>query len=85
MSLLSPEVESTYEILAFIGEGGMGATYKARHRVFNELCVIKVMRAQLSENVALRERFQNEARKGKEIEHPNIARVLNYFIGGRYR
>jgi len=82
MSLLSPEVESTYEVLQLMGEGGMGAVYKARHRVFNDLCVIKVMQAHLTSDPGLRERFENEARKGKQIDHPNIARVLNFFIGG---
>ncbi len=82
MSLLSPEVASTYEILEEMGEGGMGAVYKVRHRVFGEVCVIKVMRAELHNNDRLRQRFESEARKGKQLDHPNIARVLNFFVGG---
>ncbi|MEO8378046.1 MAG: protein kinase [Acidobacteriota bacterium] len=81
MSLLSPEVESTYEILEMMGEGGMGAVYKARHRVFADFCVIKVMQGHLIADPRSRERFENEARKGKQIDHPNIARVLNFFVG----
>jgi len=81
MSLLSPEVESTYEILELMGEGGMGAVYKVRHRVFGDLSVIKVMKANLQGNAKLRERFENEARKGKQLDHPNIAKVVNFFVG----
>lgn len=81
MSLLSPEVESTYEILEKMAEGGMGAVYKVRHRVFNDICVIKVMLANLERDPQLRKRFENEARKGKELAHPNIARVLNFAVG----
>jgi serine/threonine protein kinase len=79
--LLSEEVEATYELLEKLGEGGMGAAYKVRHRTFGELSVIKVMRASLQNNALLRERFEREAKRGKQLDHPNIAHVLNYFIG----
>lgn len=82
MSLLSPEVAQTYELLEEMGKGGMGAVYKVRHRVFGEVCVIKVMTAELQQSEALRRRFESEAQKGKQLEHPNIARVLNFFVGG---
>jgi serine/threonine protein kinase len=81
MSLLSPELESTYEVLAELGAGGMGAVYKVRHRVFNDLCVIKVMLANLQANAQARARFEDEARKGRRLDHPNIARVLNFMVG----
>lgn len=80
-TLLSPEIEATYDVLQELGAGGMGAVYKVRHRTFNELAVIKVMLAHLQQHAVLRRRFEREAKKGKELSHPHIARVLNYFIG----
>jgi serine/threonine protein kinase len=37
--------EGKYEILEKIREGGMGAIYKVRHRLLDEIRAIKVMRA----------------------------------------
>jgi len=81
LHLLAPEIEATYEILREMGVGGMGAVYQVRHRVFGEICVIKVMRAGLQQNAKLRERFESEARRGKQISHPNIASVLGFQVG----
>jgi len=80
MTSLSPEIESTYEVLQTMG-GGMGAVYKVRHRLFGEIRVIKVMQAALAENQALKDRFSAEARRGKQLKHPNIAEVLDFQIG----
>jgi serine/threonine protein kinase len=80
-SFLSPEVAATYEIVEKLGEGGMGAVYKVRHRVFGEICVIKVMQAKLQDNPQLRERFEGEARKGKQLDNRHIAKVVTFFIG----
>jgi serine/threonine-protein kinase len=80
MTSLSPEIESTYEVLQTMG-GGMGAVYKVRHRLFNEIRVIKVMQAALAENQALKDRFSAEAKRGKQLKHRNIAEVLDFQIG----
>ena len=79
-TILSPEIEATYEVLQTMG-GGMGAVYKVRHRLFGEIRIIKVMQAMLADNQALRDRFCAEARRGKQLEHRNIAKVLDFQIG----
>lgn len=78
--MLSPEIEATYEVLQTMG-GGMGAVYKVRHRLFGDIRIIKVMQAALAENQALKDRFCAEARRGKQLDHRNIARVLDFQIG----
>jgi serine/threonine-protein kinase len=80
MTSLSPEIESTYEVLQTMG-GGMGAVYKVRHRLFGEIRVIKVMQAALADNQALKDRFSAEAKRGKQLKHRNIAEVLDFQIG----
>ena len=76
MTVLSPEIEATYEILDTMG-GGMGAVYKVRHRLFGEIRIIKVMQAALKDDSSLRERFSAEAKRGKQLKHRNIAEVLD--------
>jgi serine/threonine-protein kinase len=81
MSILPKELASRYEVLAMMGEGGMGAVYKVRHSELDRICVIKVMHLQLQNNPALRQRFLGEAKKGAQINHPNVATVLDFFVG----
>jgi eukaryotic-like serine/threonine-protein kinase len=80
MGILAKEIEATYEILEKMGEGGMGAVYKARHRFFDEIRVIKVMQAQIESTEELRERFRGEAKRGKQLRHPNLAEVFDFSV-----
>ena len=50
-----------YEPVEMLGEGGMGAVFKVRHRVLNQLFVIKTMRPQVEADDRLRARFVREA------------------------
>ncbi|MFN7940992.1 MAG: protein kinase [Thermoanaerobaculia bacterium] len=69
-----------YEILDKLQEGGMGAIYKARHRLLDSIRVLKVMRPQLEASPELRERFLREARAAIQLRHPNIAEVVDFAI-----
>jgi eukaryotic-like serine/threonine-protein kinase len=80
MTVLAKEIEATYEVLAKMGEGGMGEVYKVRHRFFDEIRVIKVMQAELQPLGELQERFLGEAKRGKQLRHPNLAEVLDFSI-----
>lgn len=77
---LPPEIEATYEILAKMGEGGMGAVYKVRHRFFDEIRVIKVLHDQFLGAASIQERFLSEAKRGKQLDHPNLAKVLDFSV-----
>lgn len=80
MTALPSEIQANYEVLQTMG-GGMGTVYKVRHRHFGETRIIKVMQASLAENQELKDRFFAEAKRGKQLEHPNIARVLDFQVG----
>jgi tRNA A-37 threonylcarbamoyl transferase component Bud32 len=75
-----PEIDSRFEILAKLGEGGMGCVYKVRHRDLDEIQIIKTLQAHLSTNPSLRERFVNEARRGMRLRHPHIAGVHDFAV-----
>jgi hypothetical protein len=68
-----------YEILAQIGEGGMGEVYKARDTRLDRIVAIKVLPPHLALNAEMRDRFQREAHAIASLQHPNIC-VL-YDIG----
>src|SRR5687767_13103569 len=77
---LDREIEDKYEVLAIMGEGGMGAVYKVRHRYLEDIQIIKLMRHQLQTDENLKARFLREARTAKKLRHPNIAEVMDYDV-----
>ncbi len=64
-----------YKILEKIGEGGMGAVYKALHVKFNEVYALKVVLAAYLEDVTFLQRFQSEALLMRRIDNPHALRV----------
>ncbi len=73
-------IEGKYEILEKLREGGMGAIYKVRHRLLDEIRVIKLMRQQLVEDEELKTRFAREARLAIKLRHPNIAQLYDFTV-----
>lgn len=74
------QLEGKYEILEKIAEGGMGAVYKVRHRLLEEVRVIKVMRPQLEQQEENKSRFLREAKIAVRMRHPNIAQMYDFSI-----
>ena len=68
-------VRGKYQILAKVGQGGMGTVYKAMHVHFNELRALKVISTELASDAAFVRRFKHEAVMTRKLEHPNAVRV----------
>lgn len=73
-------IEGKYEILGKMGEGGMGAIYKVRHRLLDEIRVVKVMRPQVAVDEELKLRFVEEAKTATRLKHPNIGTILDFAL-----
>ncbi len=63
------------EILELIGQGGMGAVYKARQPSLDRLVAVKVLPREAGQDPAFAERFSREARALARLGHPNIVAV----------
>ncbi len=68
-------IRGKYRILSKIGEGGMGAVYKALHLRFNELRALKVISVALAAESSFVNRFEKEAVLTRKLQHPNAVRV----------
>ncbi len=66
------------EIMELLGQGGMGAVYRARQRKLDRLVALKVMPEALSRDPAFAERFTREARALAKLHHPHVVGVYEY-------
>jgi serine/threonine-protein kinase len=65
----------SYEIVAKIGEGGMGEVYRARDPRLNREVAIKVLGEDVAANAERLKRFEREAQLLASLNHPNIAHL----------
>jgi hypothetical protein len=73
------------EILQFIGQGGMGAVYKARQVRLDRPVALKVLPPEVGKDAAFAERFLREARTLAKLSHPHIVTVHDFGeLGGYY-
>lgn len=71
-------VANRYEILEQVGTGGMGKIFKVRHTDLGKVFALKIIHAELSENVHAREKFYTEARLASSVEHRNIVSITDF-------
>jgi hypothetical protein len=61
-----------YHVEELLGVGGMGAVFRARHRLMERSVALKVISPELMHRPAAVERFQREVRAAAQLAHPNI-------------
>jgi serine/threonine protein kinase len=66
------------EILELLGQGGMGAVYKARQRQLNRIVALKILPAETAGDPAFAERFSREAQALAQLNHPHIVTVHDF-------
>jgi eukaryotic-like serine/threonine-protein kinase len=66
-----------YEILDVLGQGGMGAVYKANDRELDRIVALKVIRPELAGNPAIIQRFKQELILARQVTHRNVIRIYD--------
>lgn len=67
-----------FEILRFLGAGGMGDVYEAADTELADRVAIKVLRANGLPEEFLTSRFRREIKIARQITHPNVCRVFDF-------
>ncbi|HEV2398525.1 MAG TPA: tetratricopeptide repeat protein [Candidatus Sulfotelmatobacter sp.] len=66
-----------YEIVKLLGEGGMGAVYKALDRELDRFVALKVIRPELAANSSMLARFKQELLLSRQVTHKNVIRIYD--------
>lgn len=64
-----------YEILALIGEGGMGRVFRARDTRLKRDVAIKALQTEIAGDAERNARFRREAETLAAVNHPHIASI----------
>jgi serine/threonine-protein kinase len=65
-----------FQVLAQLGQGGMGTVYRARQVALDRVVALKILPAQFQDDPAYVSRFQREATGAASLRHPNLVRVF---------
>jgi serine/threonine protein kinase len=71
-----------YEVLAKIGEGGMGEVYQARDTKLDRDVTLKVLPEAFTADPDRLARFEREAKVLASLNHPNIAAIHGFEDSG---
>src|SRR5215469_15746080 len=66
-----------YEILQLLGQGGMGAVYKARDTELDRMVALKLIRPELAKNPEMLRRFKQELILARQVTHKNVIRIFD--------
>ncbi len=66
-----------YVLVDLLGQGGMGAVYKARQTRMDRTVALKVIRKECLDSASALDRFRREAKTAARLSHPNVVTVFD--------
>ena len=73
-------LDGRYRLDALLGEGGMGAVFRAHHLAMDRRVAVKLLKPHLTSDAAQLERFAREARSTMRVESPHAVKVLDFGV-----
>lgn len=67
-----------YELIRYVGGGGMGNVWLAQDSNLNRLVALKVLHSDKSGNPEVIQRFYSEAQVAAMLNHPNISQIYSF-------
>lgn len=76
-SLIGKVIAGKYEIVSFLGEGGMSSVFQAMDLVINRPVALKILLSLRTADERAILRFQKEAKAAGRLNHPNIVQLYD--------
>ena len=76
--LLGQLLGNKYQILHQIGRGPHGTVYRAQHRIADQPCVVKVLKAELTQQDEQLQQLRSAVRVAFELRSPSTARLYDF-------
>jgi serine/threonine-protein kinase len=76
--LIGQVIDTRYEVVSVLGEGGTGSVYEVRHTTLGRRFALKVLRKDIARDAQVVTRFIQEAKAAAAIGHPNIVAVSDF-------
>jgi serine/threonine protein kinase len=73
-------VAGKYRVEALLGEGGMGAVFRAHHELMDKPVALKWLHPRMWDQSEAKERFVREARAASRLRHPNVVEVVDVCV-----
>jgi serine/threonine protein kinase len=71
-------IDARYQVVALLGEGGMGQVYEVRHAALDRHFAMKILRRELARDEDLAARFLQEARATASVHHPHVVEITDF-------
>jgi serine/threonine protein kinase len=78
--LVGVVLDGRYRLDALLGEGGMGAVYRAHHLAMDRKVAVKLLKPHLTSDDAALQRFAREARSTLKVDSPHAVKVLDFGV-----
>jgi eukaryotic-like serine/threonine-protein kinase len=82
-SLIGNLLSGRYELLQLLGEGGMGAVYKARDLELEREVALKVIRPEMADHPEILQRFKQELILARQVTDRNVIRIFDIGEAGK--
>jgi serine/threonine protein kinase len=76
--MIGREIAGRYRIQSKLGEGGMGAVFKAEQISLKRTCAVKLLRPDVASSALLLRRFNAEAEAVAKLSHPNTVNIYDF-------
>ena len=77
-SLIGQTINNRYRVEALLGDGGMGAVYRAYDLNLDRQVAIKLMHAQFARQGEFRARLIQEAQTAAKLDHPSVVQIYDF-------
>ena len=86
VTLINSKPEDNYKIINKLGKGSFGSVYIVKHKVTGEIRAMKIIKnTSIGDNDGVaNKKFLKEIQVLRELEHPNIIKIFEYYIDNKY-